>query len=89
MRFAEKASRSNMFPIFWATDHIFRLFPDLEGYLRKVALRITWPSFGNTSVYVARLKDGAFLAANLTDLSPEYYHREIEDVAKRDKLRRG
>jgi hypothetical protein len=53
MRLAGQASRSNTFPIFWAAaaDHTIRLFLDLEGYLRKLALRVTWPSFANTLVY--------------------------------------
>jgi hypothetical protein len=28
---------------------------DLEGYLRKLALRVTWPSFGNTMVYTCSI----------------------------------
>jgi hypothetical protein len=46
MRFAEQASRSIKFAIFWAADYIIRLLLDLEGYLRKLALCVTWPSFG-------------------------------------------
>jgi hypothetical protein len=48
--FAEQASRSNKFAILWATDYTIRLFLDLEGYLKMLALRVTWPSFGNTTV---------------------------------------
>jgi hypothetical protein len=50
MRFAGQASRSNKFAILLAIDHRTKCFFDLEGYLRKLALRITWPSFGNTTV---------------------------------------
>jgi hypothetical protein len=51
MRFARQASRSIKFAIFWAADYTVRLFCDLERYLRNLALRVTWPSFGNTSVF--------------------------------------
>jgi hypothetical protein len=50
MRLAGQASRSNKFEIFRASDHRNNLFSDLEGYLRKLACRVTWPSFGNTTV---------------------------------------
>jgi hypothetical protein len=49
LRFAEKASRSNKFPILWAAGYTIELFSDLEGYLRKLALRVNRPSFGHTS----------------------------------------
>jgi hypothetical protein len=51
MRFAEKDSRSSKFAIFRAADNIKKVFLDLEGFLRMLALRVTWPSFGNTSVH--------------------------------------
>jgi hypothetical protein len=51
MRFAEEASRSNIFATFWTADNIIRLFLDLAGYQRNLALRVTWRSFGNTTVY--------------------------------------
>jgi hypothetical protein len=54
MRLAEKASRSIKFAIFWAADDITRLLCYLEGYLRYLALRVTWPCFGNTSVRSSR-----------------------------------
>jgi hypothetical protein len=50
MRIARQASRSNKFAIFWAADNRNTLFFDLEGYLRKLAIRVTWPSVGNTTV---------------------------------------
>jgi hypothetical protein len=40
MRVAEQASRSKKFAIFWVADYIGILFVDLEGYLRKLALRV-------------------------------------------------
>jgi hypothetical protein len=52
MRFAGQDSRSNKFSIFLAADNRNNSFLDLEGYLRKLALRITWPSFGNTTVLI-------------------------------------
>jgi hypothetical protein len=36
--------------VFWAAEYRFHLLLDQEGYLRKGALRVTWPSFGNTTV---------------------------------------
>jgi hypothetical protein len=59
MRFAGQASRSNKFAIFWtaamsAVVQQKKLFFDLEGYLRKVALRVAWPSFVNTSAILMR-----------------------------------
>jgi hypothetical protein len=52
MRFAcaGQVSRSITVAIFWAADGRNPLFLDLEGYLRDLALRVTWPSFGNTAV---------------------------------------
>jgi hypothetical protein len=50
MRFAGQASRSNKFAILWAADNRNKVFLDLEGYLRKLAWRATWPSFGNDTV---------------------------------------
>jgi cellulose synthase/poly-beta-1,6-N-acetylglucosamine synthase-like glycosyltransferase len=50
MRVAEQASRSNKFAVFWVADYIIILFLDPEGYLRKLALRAAWPSFGNSTV---------------------------------------
>jgi hypothetical protein len=50
MRLAEHASWSNKFSISWAADYKIRLFFDLEGCLRMLALRVTWPSFGNTTL---------------------------------------
>jgi hypothetical protein len=43
MRFAGQPSRSVEFAILWADDNRNKLFVDLEGYLRKRALRVTWP----------------------------------------------
>jgi hypothetical protein len=50
MRFAGQTSRSLKFAIFWAADNRNKLFLDLEEYLRKLAFRVTWPSFGITTV---------------------------------------
>jgi cellulose synthase/poly-beta-1,6-N-acetylglucosamine synthase-like glycosyltransferase len=50
MRVAEQASRSNKFAVFWVADNIIILFLDLEGYVRKLALRTAWPCFGNSTV---------------------------------------
>jgi hypothetical protein len=50
MRFAGQASRSNKLAIYWAADYRNKAILDLEGYLRKLALRVTWPSFGNIKV---------------------------------------
>jgi hypothetical protein len=38
------------FAMLWAADNRNRVFLDLEGYLRKLAVRGTWPSFGNATV---------------------------------------
>jgi hypothetical protein len=51
MRFADQASRSNKFAIFWAADYIIRLVLDPVVCLRKRAVRVTWPSIGSTLVY--------------------------------------
>jgi hypothetical protein len=50
MRFAGQARRSIEFAILWAADYRNKLFLDQEGYLRMFALRVAWPSFGNTTV---------------------------------------
>jgi hypothetical protein len=50
MRFAGQASRSNKFAIYRGADSRNKAILDLEGYLRKLALRVTWPSFGNIEV---------------------------------------
>jgi hypothetical protein len=47
---AGQASRSKKFAIFWAADNRNNLPFDLEGYLRKLAFRVT--SFGTTTIYV-------------------------------------
>jgi hypothetical protein len=47
---AGKASRSNKLAMFWAADYRNTAFWDLQGYLRKLALGVSWPSFGNTTV---------------------------------------
>jgi hypothetical protein len=41
---------SYKFAVLWADDQRNKVFLDLGGYLRKLALRVPWPSFGNTSV---------------------------------------
>jgi hypothetical protein len=51
MRFAGHPSRSNMFTMVWAADNRNQLFLVLEGYLTKFALRVSWTSFGNTTVF--------------------------------------
>jgi hypothetical protein len=51
MRFAGQASRSNKPAICWAANARNNALLDLEGYLTKLALRATLPSFGNTTVY--------------------------------------
>jgi hypothetical protein len=57
VRFAGQASRSNKFAMFCAADNRNKLFLDLEGYLRTLALSVTWPSFGNTTVsYITSLQ---------------------------------
>jgi hypothetical protein len=43
---------STQFGILWAADYRSKAFVDQEGYLRKPVLRVTWPSVGNTTVYV-------------------------------------
>jgi hypothetical protein len=53
MRVAGQASRSNKFALVWAADNRNNAFLELEGYLRKLTLRVTSPSFGNTAVYTA------------------------------------
>jgi hypothetical protein len=63
MRFAEKASRPTKFPVFWAAANIIRQILDLVGYLRKLALRVTWPSFGITSVFPIYLRNVRMLAS--------------------------
>jgi hypothetical protein len=50
MRLAGQASRSNKFAIFWAADNRNISILDLERVLRKLAFRVTWPSFANTTV---------------------------------------
>jgi hypothetical protein len=40
--------------MFWALDYIVVLFLGVEGHLKKLALRITWPTFWNASVCRAR-----------------------------------
>jgi hypothetical protein len=40
MRLAEQASTSNVFPLFLAA-YVIRLLSELEGYRRKLALRVT------------------------------------------------
>jgi hypothetical protein len=50
MSFAGQASGSNKFAMLWAADYRNSSFSDLEGYLRELALRVTWLSFGNTAV---------------------------------------
>jgi hypothetical protein len=52
MRFAGQATRSNKFAIFWAADNrnIVINVPRGKLDLRKLVLRITLPSFGNTTV---------------------------------------
>jgi hypothetical protein len=52
MRVAGQASRSNKFAILWAADHRNRVCFDINGYLRRLVLRVTWSSFGNTAVSV-------------------------------------
>jgi hypothetical protein len=49
MRFAAQASRSMKFATFWVAENINNLFLNIMRYLRKLELRITWPSFGNTT----------------------------------------
>jgi hypothetical protein len=49
-RFAKQASNSVKFAIVWAADNRNKTFWDLEGYLEKLALLVTWPSFGNPTV---------------------------------------
>jgi hypothetical protein len=43
MRVAGLASRSIKFAVFWAADDSNRMFLDLDAFLRKPALRVTWP----------------------------------------------
>jgi hypothetical protein len=50
MRFAGQASRSKTTAIFSAADYRSNSFFDLERYLRKLARRAAWPSFGNATV---------------------------------------
>jgi hypothetical protein len=57
MRFPEQATRSNKFPIIWAVDYLIRLYFNLVGYLRRRALRVTWPFCGNASVSSAASAD--------------------------------
>jgi hypothetical protein len=55
-RFAGQASKSHICAMFWTADNRNNLFLDLERYPRKLALRVTWPSFRNTTlVYEALL----------------------------------
>jgi hypothetical protein len=72
MRFADAAGRSKKFPIFWATDHIIILLLDLDGYLRKLALRFTWPPFGNTTVLYSQqsLPPKIFVGATMQAFKP-------------------
>jgi hypothetical protein len=53
MGFAGQASRSTTFAIYWAAAYRNKAILDQEGYLRKLALHVTWPSLGNTTVYAA------------------------------------
>jgi hypothetical protein len=52
MRFAGQALRSIKFALFRAADrrNVSLVF-DLEGYLRKLALRVTWPSFEGKQIW--------------------------------------
>jgi hypothetical protein len=61
MRFAGQGSRSNKFAIFWTADNRKKIFLDLEGYLRKLALRVTWLSFGSTTVYCGYVRHGVLI----------------------------
>jgi hypothetical protein len=49
MRFPEQGSRSNKSAILWASNNRSKFFLDLEGYLRELALRVTWRSVANTT----------------------------------------
>jgi hypothetical protein len=65
MRLAGQASRSNKFEGFWAADKKIVSLLDLEGYLGTLALRVTSPSFGNTTVVVAVAMSAACVAVAL------------------------
>jgi hypothetical protein len=43
-------------------------FLDLQGYLRKLALRVTWPSFGNTTVFANVSFRGVFKSCLLPSI---------------------
>jgi hypothetical protein len=58
MRLAGQASRSNKFEVFWTADNRNISFLNLEGYLGTLALRVAWPSFGNTTVCADRAING-------------------------------
>jgi hypothetical protein len=50
MRFAGRALSSINLQCSGQPTTEISYFLDLEGYLRKLALRATWPSFGNNTV---------------------------------------
>jgi hypothetical protein len=52
MRLAGQASWSNKLEVFCAADNRNISFLDLEGYLGTLALRVAWPSIGNTTVII-------------------------------------
>jgi hypothetical protein len=54
MRVAGQASRPNKLAIPLAADHRHKLFLDLAWYVTKLALRVTWSSFGYTTVYTKK-----------------------------------
>jgi hypothetical protein len=88
MRFSEKASRSNTFPIFWAADLIIRPSLDLRGYLRRLALRITWPSFGNASVYAESVGRVSFYDAQRRNQVLETIKNTVGYECDKDELQK-
>jgi hypothetical protein len=89
IRFAEQASRSTEFAIFWAADSRNKSLLDLKGYLTKLELRVTWPSFGNTMVFQNHMRvANALLFTHSFRHCRRRYHR-YHNVQTRNHARRS
>jgi ATP-dependent Zn protease len=49
----------------WAADNKNKVLLDLEGSQRRLARRVTWPSFGNAMVYYIVLEHRELQGRNI------------------------